>query len=752
MLHEHREAAPNEHDPALPASFMRQFGQAATKAGFNILPIKPEEKVPGSWSGEAWSPMSGWQRFCDRQASVLELAAWERWPGAGIGVACGSVVGIDLDADDPARASAIRLAAEQQFGRTPLVRHGRPNRALLVYRAGPDIASTHGRDVDALAHGRQFVAWGIHPLTRQPYRWEAGTPADIPLASLPEVTAAQVTAFLAAIDPTPLEDKLARGSPPKTRTQSSGEPATAEAVESALAALDPAGCEYSDWIDIGMAVHAGLGEAGLALWDAWSARDGRKAGDGSPRYKPGGCAQHWSSFGPGGIGVGSLFKRAHDAGWNPPPGIHFRQSDAARATAPNPAQRLIDNIGGRGETPAASAANDNGLEFFDTIRANLSAQWRVRGLLPERALALVYGDPGTGKSFLVLDIVLAVARGIDWFGRRTRQGGVVYLAAEGQEGIRRRIEAYRTHYGVKPRTPFALAPFAIDLFEGAADIDRLVAWVEQAGREFGQRIELIVIDTVSRTIGSGDENTRDMTAYINHVGEVMRRTEAGVLLVHHRPKNRENITPRGHGSLLAAVDTCILVEGAKATRTVSVQKQKDGDPGEPIQFDLQDVPLGYDDEGAPVGSCVILPPVALTGNLARACAAPGEPTPTGASRTALCELLRLIAVEGVAPPDYLSDEGRIDPGVVTAVVQMRAWQAAAIAAEGNPEQKPATATRMFRERRAKLEKAGLIAFHDKWVWATRAKDQRTPAERSGGEAGWPKAQAGAEGGAEGITP
>jgi len=59
------------------------------------------------------------------------------------------------------------------------------------------------------------------------------------------------------------------------------------------------------------------------------------------------------------------------------------------------------------------------------------AQWRIRGVLPKNGIGMLYGQSGSGKSFVTLDMMLAVARGVEWQGQKVDQGGVLYVAAEG---------------------------------------------------------------------------------------------------------------------------------------------------------------------------------------------------------------------------------------------------------------------------------------------------------------------------------
>lgn len=95
-------------------------------------------------------------------------------------------------------------------------------------------------------------------------------------------------------------------------------------VESALAFVSP-DCGYDDWIAIGMSVHAELGAAGFAAWDAWSSRSEKYPGERE-------LHSHWKSFRPGAITGATLYGRATAAGWRPP-----RSAEARVPAAPEKA-------------------------------------------------------------------------------------------------------------------------------------------------------------------------------------------------------------------------------------------------------------------------------------------------------------------------------------------------------------------------------------------------------------------------------
>lgn len=70
-------------------------------------------------------------------------------------------------------------------------------------------------------------------------------------------------------------------------------------------------------------------------------------------------------------------------------------------------------------------------------------------ILEANALAAFFGDPGSTKSFLAIDISCCVATGIEFNGKTTTKGPVCYIAGEGQNGIARRIKAWAIRHDIE---------------------------------------------------------------------------------------------------------------------------------------------------------------------------------------------------------------------------------------------------------------------------------------------------------------
>jgi RecA-family ATPase len=106
------------------------------------------------------------------------------------------------------------------------------------------------------------------------------------------------------------------------------------------------------------------------------------------------------------------------------------------------------------------------------------------------------------------------------------------------------------HYGVE-HLDFAMIPVAINLRDREADVPKLMETVHAAIARAGVPLVLLVVDTLNRTFGGGDENGAEMTDYVDNVGRLKAEFGCTAIIVHHIPKNAETVTERGHGSFAA---------------------------------------------------------------------------------------------------------------------------------------------------------------------------------------------------------
>jgi RecA/RadA recombinase len=225
----------------------------------------------------------------------------------------------------------------------------------------------------------------------------------------------------------------------------------------------------------------------------------------------------------------------------------------------------------------------------------------ITGLLDCGSMSLVYGPSGCGKTFLVLDMTAHLALGWEWREREVKQGAVIYIAAEGGLGLEERLTAFRQQHEISAEgVPFYIIPEPIDLCRSPNDTKLLLERI--AVLPSNPPLALIVVDTLSRAMSGGNENSPDdMGAFVRHCDQLRMKTKASVMVIHHAGKD-DSRGARGHSLLKAAADTEIEVaETATGLRTATVTKQRDYRGGDVFAFTLE--PIEIEDRTA----CVLVP-------------------------------------------------------------------------------------------------------------------------------------------------
>lgn len=238
---------------------------------------------------------------------------------------------------------------------------------------------------------------------------------------------------------------------------------------------------------------------------------------------------------------------------------------------------------------------------IDELNARPKMTWAVKNLLPARGLAVMYGKSGTGKTFLLIDLLLAIATGDEWFGHKTTQTPVCYVCLEGTSGIHQRITAWEKKTGKSVPSNFKIVTNQLNL-NAATDISELANCIKASGFSGG----VVAIDTLNAASPKMDENSpKDMGIAIYHLKLLQHLTNSLALTTHHTGKV-ENQGMRGHSSLYAAIDAVIYLNGTGPTKTWNLEKLRDNESGESHSFKLIAHDLGLDDEGDVITSCSIM--------------------------------------------------------------------------------------------------------------------------------------------------
>jgi hypothetical protein len=476
----------------------------------------------------------------------------------------------------------IDLAELMSADDAVMISSGRANRGKLLYAlpSGVDPLPSR-RPADSGLELRCATGAGltvqdvlppsIHPDTGKPYTWITGLVGHWSCPPvLPDSLLALWRSQLTVADPeAPAAEPLG---------------VTPERLRGILSRLDP-DAEYNEWARVGAALHHESGGAswGLDIWDEWSAT-------GSKYKSREDLIPHWRSWGRyAGRPVTVQWLIAQAGGVQPD---DFDDLTAVPAQPPKAPRFEIISLTDFGSGPPP--------------------EWFVKGVLARAGLGVIYGESGAGKSFLTLDLLMAIALGKTWNGKRVRQGRIVYACAEGQAGFRNRVKAYCKIHNVDPdNLPFGVITDVPNLL--AQDHKALSKQVNAWGGA-----DLLGIDTYAQvTPGANENSSEDMGKALTHIRLIHAETGAMPLLVHHSGKDTTR-GARGWSGLKAAADTELEVLRDQEQRQLRVSKQKDGEDGLVLPFRLEQVDLGRDPDGDPITSCVVRYDVELTPERVRA--------------------------------------------------------------------------------------------------------------------------------------
>jgi hypothetical protein len=234
------------------------------------------------------------------------------------------------------------------------------------------------------------------------------------------------------------------------------------------------------------------------------------------------------------------------------------------------------------------------IEHWDSIQDE-PVKWLIHSVIPVGAFTALYGPPGSFKSFIALDIAESIATGRTWMGNEViEQGAVLYICGEGFGGVGARIKACKQHHQTEDGAPIYVIRHQLNLRASVEDFNALMIAIENLVSELGINFKMIIVDTLARAFGGGNENdSADMGAFITACGRIQQIVQDCALMILHHSGKDQSRGLRGHSSLLGAVDTELELlrfdESMKGVITVS--KQKDGQDNTRIGFEMVSIEL-----------------------------------------------------------------------------------------------------------------------------------------------------------------
>lgn len=555
----------------------------------DLLPVTPVDAVirPGSRLAEKDLGKAPGTRFSDgtwdgrsykkTSTDVSDCDAWFKW-GAGVGIHGGDdLFFVDVDHTDKEKAKRLYEIAAKHLGVSAMVVGEWPKFAM-PYRSETKIPGKSYKfdetrvdgklpGIDIISDNLHKVVAGTHRKSNKPYFWKGAIPAK---ADLPLVTQAMFDAFMDEVRAS--FTLLAGSTSTQTHDREPVDPETLrapsmEALRDLVAATPntpetfPTRNEH--YIPFMQAIKGAAGpENDEEAYDIF---------------------REWAMRWPGAEEdvVEADWRKAHDSrtiGW----GYIHRQAEkhASIAMARMYFEPVLVTDADDMFAHTATAKPRPRIELLtdEQLQKMPDPKWLIGRHIPETGFGILFGDPGTYKSFLALDMGLSIAAGFkDWYGDQIAEdaGAVLYIAGEGSGAFKLRIQAWKKQNWLQdamiPADRFRVVTAALN-FMRHEDIAELLAVVEASGLK---RIALIIVDTVSRAIPGADENKQqDMSIFVKACDTLRDRTGAFILGIHHAAKSGDM---RGSSVIPGGGDAIFRVERKKGQNYVRLTctKQKD---------------------------------------------------------------------------------------------------------------------------------------------------------------------------------
>ena len=260
-------------------------------------------------------------------------------------------------------------------------------------------------------------------------------------------------------------------------------------------------------------------------------------------------------------------------------------------TTENPALKLaLSTVANSSNN--SSQANDNPFKtssFTEMMAKDYKANWLIDNIIERGDWGMIYGKSASCKSFFVQEACYCVATGVPFHGKTVQQSSVLYVAGEGFSGLKKRFVALVEHHGEFPSDTLHFSEQPAD-FMNAICAKNIADRVKEIGN-----IGLIVIDTLHRNMGSGNENSaEDIGKFLYNIDTHLKNDgvanfDITRLVIHHSGLGNDD-RARGSGSLYAAMEVSYRVEkNNQNIVTIICDKMKNHPQPPSMSFNIKSV-------------------------------------------------------------------------------------------------------------------------------------------------------------------
>ena len=160
----------------------------------------------------------------------------------------------------------------------------------------------------------------------------------------------------------------------------------------------------------------------------------------------------------------------------------------------------------------------------------------ITGILRRGHKMLISGSSKAGKSFLLMELCIAIAEGRDWLGFHCKQGKVLYvnLEIDPASAINRFLKIYEA-LGTSPVHSDSIVVW--NLRGHAVPLDQLVPKLIRRVRD--QHFDAIIIDPIYKVITGDENNASEMGQFCNQFDKICTETGCSTIYCHHHSKGAQ---------------------------------------------------------------------------------------------------------------------------------------------------------------------------------------------------------------------
>ena len=212
----------------------------------------------------------------------------------------------------------------------------------------------------------------------------------------------------------------------------------------------------------------------------------------------------------------------------------------------------------------------------------------IRGILRRGHKMLIAGPSKAGKSFLLIELAIAIAEGSGWLGFQCVQGKVLYVNLEIDPAscIDRFITIYSKLNFAEPHKENIVI---WNLRGHALPLDKLVPILVRRMKD--EQFAAVIIDPIYKVITGDENNASDMGAFCNQFDKICTELGASALYCHHHSKGAQGgkkAIDRASGSGVFARDPDAQLDIIELKRPLFKETEAETEDGEVVEIEQFD--------------------------------------------------------------------------------------------------------------------------------------------------------------------